>query len=334
MLSAVKMSFELDKLIAIIRAQNYHRIALQFPDDLLENCVDVCQYLEGIVNDETVEFFVISDSTWGSSVDDVSAMHYNSDLLVYFGSDLSSSGSVPVIIMPPIGRILDAIVLKEEFLRFATENRIDFDTSRVLIFYEAGYHQSITNFSEILNECHVKSTVARLPACAELALWTPNTSQSTADKQTFTCLGGLFVSKEELNDPNVLLLYIGEKNEQLVSIYLSLGSRRMVCCNPKSGPESFRFVHGDQTIEFRERFGGVMKVKDAQVIGLIVGSMGLDGNLTRGVVSRLQTLLAAAHKKCYTFVMGRLNEAKLCNFPEMDLYCLICNDDNALIKPK
>ena len=32
--------------------------------------------------------------------------------------------------------------------------------------------------------------------------------------------------------------------------------------------------------------------------------------------------------------MGRLNEAKLCNFPEIDVFCLISNDDVALIKPK
>ena len=32
--------------------------------------------------------------------------------------------------------------------------------------------------------------------------------------------------------------------------------------------------------------------------------------------------------------MGRLNEAKLCNFPEIDIFCLISNDDVALIKPK
>ena len=32
--------------------------------------------------------------------------------------------------------------------------------------------------------------------------------------------------------------------------------------------------------------------------------------------------------------MGRLNEAKLCNFPEIDLFCFISNEDEAMIKPK
>ena len=34
-------------------------------------------------------------------------------------------------------------------------------------------------------------------------------------------------------------------------------------------------------------------------------------------LNRLQLLITAAGKKFYSFVMGRLNEAKLCNFPEV-----------------
>ena len=32
--------------------------------------------------------------------------------------------------------------------------------------------------------------------------------------------------------------------------------------------------------------------------------------------------------------MGRLNEAKLCNFPEIDVFCLVSNEDHSMIKPK
>ncbi len=32
--------------------------------------------------------------------------------------------------------------------------------------------------------------------------------------------------------------------------------------------------------------------------------------------------------------MGRLNEAKLCNFPEIDIFCLVSNEDTSIIAPK
>jgi diphthamide biosynthesis protein 2 len=69
-------------------------------------------------------------------------------------------------------------------------------------------------------------------------------------------------------------------------------------------------------------------------VGLIIGSMGLSGAIIQRTVSRLQALVSAAGKKSYVLVMGRLNEAKLCNFPEIDLYCLVSNDDTSLISPK
>jgi len=62
--------------------------------------------------------------------------------------------------------------------------------------------------------------------------------------------------------------------------------------------------------------------------------MGLTAASTRELVSRLQTLATAAHKKTYTFIMGRLNEAKLCNFPEVDLFVFISNEDVSVIAPK
>lgn len=56
--------------------------------------------------------------------------------------------------------------------------------------------------------------------------------------------------------------------------------------------------------------------------------------MTNDLLNRLQRLILAGGKKYYTFVMGRLNEAKLCNFPEIDVYCLISNEDHSIIKPK
>jgi hypothetical protein len=52
--------------------------------------------------------------------------------------------------------------------------------------------------------------------------------------------------------------------------------------------------------------------------------MGLSGEVTQAIVGRLEILIKAAKKNSYVFVMGRLNEAKLCNFPEVDIcVCLI-----------
>ena len=70
------------------------------------------------------------------------------------------------------------------------------------------------------------------------------------------------------------------------------------------------------------------------MLGVIVGSMGLSGSIVQSIITRLCLLISAANKKHVVFIMGKLNESKLCNFPEIDLFCLITNEDVAVIKPK
>jgi len=93
--------FELDAIIHIIYSNDFRTVVLQFPDDELKYSIDVHDYLQGRLEAlcdtdgvaSVVDLFIAADSTWGSSIDDISAMHCNCDVLVYFGTDLSSSGN-------------------------------------------------------------------------------------------------------------------------------------------------------------------------------------------------------------------------------------------------
>ncbi len=62
-----------------------------------------------------------------------------------------------------------------------------------------------------------------------------------------------------------------------------------------------------------------------------MGSMGLSGLVTNSIITRLRTLLEASRRQCIVITMGRINENKLANFPEIDVFCLIANDDVAII---
>ena len=99
--------FELDNIISIILKGNYKLLILQFTDDFLHISSDVYEYMSSklIETGHFADIFIAADSTYGSSVDDISAQHVCGDLLVYFGDDLSSSGSMPVLVAPPIKRL-------------------------------------------------------------------------------------------------------------------------------------------------------------------------------------------------------------------------------------
>jgi diphthamide biosynthesis protein 2 len=325
-------AYDIESVVRLVGQFGFKRIAIQFPDDNLHCCVPVYEMLSSKLGN--VEIFITADSTWGSSIDDVSAMHYDADLLVYFGSDLSSSGTMPVVVVPNEKRINITDCCAELNTVLSADM-----VSNVILFYEPSYHRSIDNIVTTLEQSNPSASFsyARLPPCADLLNWRPDTALCTDRDNSTRIIGGLVVdaeSSQKIQDDgrNTVLIYIGEKLEQRVNIFLSLTDYRAICYSPMEGKlESFR---GDQTIEFRERYGGVSKVKDANIIGIIIGSMGLTAELTNGIVRRLQLLIEAAGKRHYCFVMGRLTEAKLCNFPEIDLFCLISNDDCTNIKPK
>lgn len=52
------------------------------------------------------------------------------------------------------------------------------------------------------------------------------------------------------------------------------------------------------------------------------------------IIDHLKKLISAAGKKSYTFVMGKLNVAKMANFMEIDCYVLVACPENSLIDSK
>ena len=294
-LSSQHEGFALELVISKLLEGGYRRIALQFPDEHLPISITVYEkLLEGINNDD-IDVFIIGDSTFGSSVDDVSAQHVDADVLLYFGSDLSSSGTMPVMIIPYQKKVVDVDAMVTSFL-----NTIDpmVHVKQILLLYEPGYHHCINALSLSLRKCldqiqtmnETQVIAATLPPCADLEHWSHDTVASSVSGNnvvTFGTIttfkvGGLLVPLSVRScspSDNMLVWYIGEKIEQIVSIHLQLSHLRMVTYSPlRSQCVSYL---GSDSKEFRERCGGFLRVKDAKIVGLIVGSMGMTGETTK-----------------------------------------------------
>jgi diphthamide biosynthesis protein 2 len=76
----------------------------------------------------------------------------------------------------------------------------------------------------------------------------------------------------------------------------------------------------------------IQKVKDANVIGILVGTLGVQSYLS--MIEQLRQLITHAGKKCYVFAMGKLNVAKLANFMEVDAYVLVACPENTMVDAK
>lgn len=52
------------------------------------------------------------------------------------------------------------------------------------------------------------------------------------------------------------------------------------------------------------------------------------------LIVHLRQILARAHKKVYTISVGKLNPAKLANFPEIECFVLVACPENSLVDAK
>ncbi|MFQ6632160.1 hypothetical protein Gotur_009755 [Gossypium turneri] len=76
----------------------------------------------------------------------------------------------------------------------------------------------------------------------------------------------------------------------------------------------------------------VERAKDANMVGILVGTLGLAGYLH--MIRQMKELIMLAGKKAYTLVMGRPNPAKLANFPECDVFIYVSCAQTALLDSK
>jgi diphthamide biosynthesis protein 2 len=79
-----------------------------------------------------------------------------------------------------------------------------------------------------------------------------------------------------------------------------------------------------------KRYGVVQKARDADVFGIVVGTLGVSSYLP--ALEYLRKLLKKHKKKSYTMAVGKLTPAKLGNFLEVETWVLVACGENSLIE--
>jgi diphthamide biosynthesis protein 2 len=80
------------------------------------------------------------------------------------------------------------------------------------------------------------------------------------------------------------------------------------------------------------RYTMVQRARDADVFGILVGTLGVASYLH--LIKHLRSILVAKGKKTYTISVGKLNPAKLANFAEIECFVLVACPENSLIDSK
>lgn len=81
-----------------------------------------------------------------------------------------------------------------------------------------------------------------------------------------------------------------------------------------------------------KRYMLIEKAKDAERIGILVGTLG--ASRYGSIIDQLRATIKASKRKAYTFLVGKPNVPKLANFPEIDVFVLVACPENSLLDSK
>ncbi|MED6211609.1 hypothetical protein PIB30_075401 [Stylosanthes scabra] len=158
-----------------------------------------------------------------------------------------------------------------------------------------------------------------------------NNSTTNGASGTRYSMGGLIwklLDGQSIDD--YLLFWIGIENSAFANVVLTFNGCEIVRYDATEN----RVVTdlSQQRRILKRRYYLVEKAKDANIVGILVGTLAVAGYLH--IINQMMELITGAGKKAYTFVMGRPNPAKLANFPECDVFVYVSCAQTALLDSK
>ncbi|XP_078434777.1 diphthamide synthesis DPH2 family protein [Wolffia australiana] len=329
--------YEIDRTAEFIRSRGYKRVALQFPDEFLADATRVAKALRTEFEKE-VAFYVMADTAYGSCcVDEVAASHVDADCVVHYGhACCSPTSTLPALFvfrkMP-----IDVDVCAESLFRFLTTSE-----KPILVLYGLEFAYVLESIEkEVANKLSDCCVTIPEPIFADISCFNvdppdthsrdiSNTVESNGREKSY-CLGGLTWSlPADRTMEQYLLVWIGSESSAFTNAMLMFNG----CEAARYDPEENCLVregnlHGKV---LNRRYYLVERAKDANIVGILVGTLGIAGYLH--IVEKMKTLIEGAGKKTYILVMGRPNAVKLANFPECDVFVYVSCAQTALLDSK
>lgn len=288
--------FDLDYAFKILETLTPSKVVLQFQDELLSESFSVYNIMQQQFRSKGIEFYINADSTWGSSADDISAKHIDGQIILFFGRDINISHEA-VYFIPYFLPLSFCDVL----LLIRSHDMGNFQNT--FIFYEASYTWLVMKLQFSLDNCRMMRTQVNQS----------RPMKSTISASNDEVIGGFYIDSAVM-DTNSCFLYIGNNFSQLTSIAGRFPMHSLFQLNPLE--MSIREIPVRNKL-LAEKYGRISKVENAEVIGIIIHSMSMNAEATRNLIGKVEAMIKRAEKQFYTFVIGRIDESKLENFPEV-----------------
>ncbi|XP_067294383.1 2-(3-amino-3-carboxypropyl)histidine synthase subunit 2 [Pseudorasbora parva] len=317
--------YQIAETCHFVTSNQFKKVALQFPDELLPDAVRVSVEIESETKAKT---FILGDTSYGSCcVDEVAAEHVRADCIVHYGpSCLSPCRRLPLLHVfgeRPIDVQQCAAAFKELYPDCQ---------SHVIILYDVTYSHAIGDLTTLLCDIYPNVAVSLLKTdCSSGAELIKDSCVESdhLDSQDGVIFkfGRQFSVKKGQSVDNYSMFYIGQEGLTLTNFMMTWNHCAFSSFNPETCTGRVESVKINKAL--MKRYYGVERAKDASVVGILVGTLGVANYLT--IIDQLKDILHKAGKKSYMFAMGKINVPKLANFLEIDVYVLVACPENSLL---
>ncbi|KAK4223676.1 major facilitator superfamily domain-containing protein [Podospora fimiseda] len=326
--------YEISRTARELKEGKWKRIGLQFPDSMLNDAPWVVQALheelaslgrddKESASDSAERIYILADTSYSACcVDEIAAEHADAQVVVHYGrSCLSPTSRLPVIYV-------------------FTRHELDLDSVRDSFVSEfSNKDAKIVLVADVTYQSHV-------PAIASSLLeqgYTNLLSTSIIHDPSGVIPNRKLVpasesSPEPPSDINLKEYSIFHISVPPTALLLALNSRvASLHIHPTpSSPFSQNFASTQRLLG--RRYGRLLTLTTAGIIGILVNTLSVSNYLSS--IDSIKKQIAAAGKKSYTVVVGKLNPAKLANFAEVDGWVVVgcwesslVEDDAGFFKP-
>ncbi|KAL5576263.1 hypothetical protein UlMin_017962 [Ulmus minor] len=348
-------SYDIERTAEFIQIGGFTRVALQFPDELLKDSVRIVSALRDKLRREResdaerngdvkeVSLFVMADTAYGSCcVDEVGGSHVGADCVVHYGHTCLS----PTTKLPAFFVFGKAPVSVSDCVKNLRDHAVS-SSKPVLVLFGLEYAHAIQSIKDkVVEVCESSKLEIQF---AELLCSTMNPLENqnnfnqgmvppgvlSDDKSLVVSnrysIGGLVWKLHEGRKvEDYLLFWIGSDNSAFANVVLTFNGCEIVRYDATANCMVTDLSQQKRIL--KRRYYLVEKAKDANIVGILVGTLGVAGYLH--MINQMKELISTAGKKAYTLVMGKPNPAKLANFPECDVFIYVSCAQTALLDSK
>lgn len=353
------LQYEIKRTISEIRAGQWKRIALQFPDDMLVDAPRVFERLrdglkheraaraaaaatasEDEKNEEKEEkLCILGDTSYGSCcVDEVAAEHTDADVVVHYGrACLSPTARLPVIYVFTAKSLhLDAVVasFKETY---PPSSRAE---EKVCLMADIPYSHHLDELYRRLTEeegyGHIfKTSIIHDPASLIPNRTTPVTTTGGGggggtDEAATAALKEYSIF--HISEPPTSLLLILSSRIKSLHIFPTTpsSSSSSPSSSSSSPPPPTHLASTTTTPLLRRRYALITRLSTIPIFGILINTLSVSHYLQ--ALQHCQRIIHASGKKSYTFVVGKINAAKLANFSEIGGWVVIGCWESSLLE--